>query len=389
MTDLQPPSTHWPSWLRRVLVVCSVLAVGLAVAYLPFAGRGDDSRADDRVEPSASPSPSASASSPTPEPTQPATPPTGTGSPSDQPPRKPRVAHVVVVSLDGFGSELIDRIGLAQLPALSALTADGASTFNARTEVEATVTLPNHAGMLTGRPVFTEYDGHGVTVNEDTGQTVQQLAGHDVASAFDVVHAAGGSTALFSTKDKFAMFARSWDPALDRFEYLPDDRVLMSAAIADLVSSRRTFTFVHLGLVDEVGHASGWLSSRQVEAAHEADDLVGELVAAVASDPKLARRVVIVVTADHGGVGRDHGDSLDPRNFTVPFVVQGATVASGADLYALNPSLADPGDSQPFYDAAQGPVRNGFVANVVTALLGLEPVPGSTLGRDGLVLAKR
>ena len=381
MTDLEPPTNRWPPWLRNVLALCTVVVVALAVAYIPFAGGGDDSRAD-RVEPSTTASADASATpaSPTLEPT-----PEETRDPSEQP---PRVRHVVVVSLDGFGSELVSRIGLARLPALARLSSTGASTFNARTEVEATVTLPNHAGMLTGRPVFTDYDGHGVTVNEDTGQTVHQLAGYDVASAFDVVHAAGGSTALFSTKDKFALFARSWEPAIDRFEYLPDDRALMSAAIGDLVSSRRTFTFIHLGIVDRVGHASGWLSPAQLAAAREADDLLGDLMAEVASDRKLARRLVIVVTADHGGVGRDHGDSQDPRNFTVPFVVRGATVAEGADLYALNPSLADPGSSQPFYDADRGPVRNGFVANVVTKLLGLEPVPGSSLSRDGLVLAK-
>ena len=74
----------------------------------------------------------------------------------------------------------------------------GASTLNARTEREMTVTLPNHTGMVTGRRIEAATGGHGVTWNDDrlTPNTVQAAAGHDVASVFTAVDAAGGSTAL-------------------------------------------------------------------------------------------------------------------------------------------------------------------------------------------------
>ena len=61
------------------------------------------------------------------------------------------------------------------------------------------------------------------------------------------------------------------------------------------------------------------------------------------ADRYLERRLVLVLTADHGGRGRLHGDTSDPANFTVPFLVVGPGVPARADLYALDPTRRDPG----------------------------------------------
>ena len=65
----------------------------------------------------------------------------------------------------------------------------------------------------------------------------------------------------------------------------------------------------------------------------------------------------------------------------MPFLVWGGDVPAGRDLYSLNPGRRDPGSTRPEYSGAQ-PIRNGDVANVVTAVLGLEAVPGSEFNRD-------
>ena len=59
----------------------------------------------------------------------------------------------------------------------------------------------------------------------------------------------------------------------------------------------------------------------------------------------------------------------------------GPSVPAGTDLYALNPQLSTPGTARVGYDGAQ-PVRNGFVANLVTKALGMPRVTGSTLDSD-------
>ena len=368
----------------RALALALVIALGLTACGDDDPGAAAPTPTPTTASP-ASPSPSAPPSTdpaPVPSPTPGATPET----PPPTPPGPPRVDHVVVVSVDGLGSNVVESTGLASLPTIARLVDEGASTFNARTEVEQTVTLPNHAGMMTGRVVDAGAGGHGVTVNGEGATSVQALAGRPVESVFDVVHDAGGSTALFATEDKFALFDRSWPDAIDLFSSEQDaDAQVMAEVVDDLGTEQRTLTFVHLGLVDEIGHSAGWLSPRQRGAAAEIDGLLGDLVDAITSDQRLARRLVLVVTADHGGVGRAHGEARDPRNFTVPFVVWGAGVDAGVDLYDLNPNLVDPGGAQPAYAAAP-PVRNGCVADVVTALLGLPTVDGSTLCPDGLVL---
>ena len=356
--------------------------VGLAAAItaVTLAGCSNDPEradVDGAPEASATPTTSASGGSPSAEADSPST-----------VKRPPRIRHVVVVSLDGTGTNVLEAVGLDRLPTLRGLLTNGAATLNARSEVERTVTLPNHAGMLTGRPVDPAIGGHGVTLNGRTTSTVQQLAGEEVESVFDVVHDTGGSTALFATEDKFALFDQSWPDSIDRFTSLQDaDEDVMAEAVADLLSEQRALTFIHLGVVDEIGHRNGWESVEQQVAAVQADTLLSDLVEAIASDRRLARTTALIVTADHGGVGRLHDDATDPRDFTVPFVVQGPGIDRGADLYELNPDLSDPGDAQPAYDADRGPVRNGFVANLVTQLLRLPSVEGSVFDLDGLALS--
>jgi arylsulfatase A-like enzyme len=119
------------------------------------------------------------------------------------------------------------------------------------------------------------------------------------------------------------------------------------------------------------------MSGEYLSAVARTDRLLGRVLAAL---PASGKEVLLVVTADHGG--RDsHRDAGDADNFTIPFLAWGDGVPPGTDLYELNPQLADPGDDRPGYAGAQ-PVRNGFVANLVTTALGLPPVAGSTLDVD-------
>jgi len=73
------------------------------------------------------------------------------------------VTKVVVVSIDGLMPRAIRELGREGTPNLHRLIAEGASTLNARTERELTITLPNHTGMVTGRRISAAHGGHGVT----------------------------------------------------------------------------------------------------------------------------------------------------------------------------------------------------------------------------------
>ena len=291
----------------------------------------------------------------------------------------PRVTRVLAISVDGLRSSAITQLGRAGAPNLHRLMRAGASTLNARTEREMTVTLPNHTGMVTGRRISASQGGHGVTWNDNRLQprTVQRAAGHDVSSVFRVVHSAGRTTGLFASKTKFSLFERSWPKSVNRMRIRLDNAQLVRMLRRDLVAHNRGFTFLHLSAPDSAGHAHGWGSRAYLNAVRATDRRLGTILRTITSHPRLRDHLVLMLTADHGGTGKDHGDATRLVNFRIPFMVWGTTVARGSSLYGLNPDYANPGKRRTSYSDSRQPVRNGAVANLALDLLTLPAVENS------------
>ena len=290
------------------------------------------------------------------------------------------VTSVLAISIDGLNPDALEQLGAAGTPNLHDLMSTGASTLNARTEHEKTITLPNHTGMVTGRRIEAATGGHGVTWNDDRRRpaTVQAAAGRRIESVFTSIHDAGGSTALFASKTKFTLWKRSWPLSIDTTRIRLDNTVLTRSVRRDLVDHTRSFRFVHLSLPDAVGHDRGFMSKAYLRAVQRVDALVGEIVGAVRSDPVRAGSTAIILTSDHGGRGADHSDATKLANYRVAFMVAGPGVAAGADLYDLNADdYRDPGTRRTTYRASVQPIRNGDLANLALDLLDLDAVPGS------------
>ncbi|NPC98815.1 alkaline phosphatase family protein [Nocardioides sp. zg-DK7169] len=301
--------------------------------------------------------------------------------------------RVLAVSVDGLGSAVLRRLGPRQAPTFHRMLRRGASTLEARTEVEMTVTLPNHTSMLTGRRIDAARGGHGVTWNDDVADrsVPRDASGRVVRSIFTSAHRAGLHTAMFAGKQKFHTFDNTWSRAIDRVLVTSDQARLVRAARHDLVHGRRAFTFLHLRGPDSAGHEDGFDSPAYVAAGREADRQLGGVLRTVRTHPRLQRHLVVVLTADHGGRGADgHDVATRAANYRVPFLVWGRGVVH-RDLYRLSPGRRNPGGAQPGYGRPRQPVRNGDVANLAADLLGLRAVPGSTIGarQDLRVLARR
>jgi hypothetical protein len=323
--------------------------------------------------------------------------------------------HVIQISVDGLRGDLLAAMLAASpptdLPSFRRFVTEGATTFDARSDFTDTITLPNHTCMLTGRPVRQPPGqpagvAHGYTAN---GTPAANVTLHDpgtghwryIASVFDVAHDAGMSTRLYATKRKFVLFEQSYDAAHGAADSVaPDfgrdkiDRCLIASAegdsarsatmqaalLADLRSASPDYVFVHYLDPDAAGHDHGWESPEWRQAVRNVDHYLGEIFALVGADSAFAGRTAILLTADHGGSGRNHGLSELAADYTIPFLCWGRGVKPGADLYALNrETRADPGAGRPGYDVLPQPIRNGDAANLALALLGLGPVPGSTI----------
>ena len=301
--------------------------------------------------------------------------PTAPTAPTASPASSAQAPRVLAISVDALSPAAIRKVGRAGAPNLFRLIRQGAGTLNARSTYEQTNTLPNHVSMVTGRRVNARRGGHGVDFNDDRPGTVQSAAGGPVSSVFNQVAEAGGSSAVFSTKTKFSILKRSWPRAVDRLVVKEErDRSLMKAARADLIKKGRDFTFVHFGKIDQVGHHRGFQSRPDLRAVRQVDTLIGKLLKAIDNHADLADTVVIL-TADHGGLGKGHSDSKRLANYRIPFLVWGPGIER-ANLYKLNASYRNPGRRRVSY-AGKQPVRNGDLANLTADLLGLAPVPGS------------
>lgn len=294
------------------------------------------------------------------------------------------VEHVVHISVDGLRPDAVER-WLDDLPAYARLRAQGAFTDNARTAPTRGNTLPNHASQLTGRLVAGP-DGHawGSNRDPDPAATLHTNRGAYVASVFDVARGAGLKTALFASKAKFAVFHRSYEPVIDAYVYEGNTQDLTGRFIDSLRTGAYAYAFLHLRDPDTAGHRFGWRLWSWHPYAHavrKTDRLIGRVLAAIEASAELRGRTAVIVTADHGGHGHSHGAD-DRRDYTVPFYVWGPGVPAGGLYELAGEARTDPGEAQVAGGAEAPPIRNGEAANLALWLLGLDPVPGSTIGAD-------
>ena len=246
--------------------------------------------------------------------------------------------HVFIVTVDGMRPELVNPV---DAPVLHALLPHATRAMKAKT-VNPSVTLPAHMSIVTGLTP----EQHGVSWNTWTARDSPLQA----MTVFEVARAAGLSTALFTGKKTLQCLGGARPPELagasDR-----DDAEVMTEALSHVGQSGPSLMLIHLPGVDEAGHADGWLGDAQRKAMRIADEQIGRLLQRI-RQATLAEQSVLIVTADHGGLGRAH-DGGGSEDLTVPWIVWGAGVR--------------PQDVAPVCVTA--------TAGVALAALGLEPPP--------------
>ncbi|MEY4535685.1 MAG: hypothetical protein RLZZ246_2003, partial [Planctomycetota bacterium] len=276
--------------------------------------------------------------------------------------------HVVVLSIDGLRADAVEDAVRRGRPGFAALLA-GPHTLEARTDPDITVTLPNHAGMVTGR-LFKGPQGHNWLPNDlpptiAEGGTLHAAHGSYVPSMWDVAHDHGLTTAMLASKDKFMLFDNSYREEQGRpdavgaddgtrkidlvgFALRSDGIARKTCAFLDAAAAdgRRSLCFIHFADTDVTGHGRTWdmsPGSDYLDCVDRMDALVDRLVRHVGSNPGLRDRTAIIMTADHGGGAPawSHTVHDSPLNFRIPFVVWTGDGAAG-DLYALSPSRTRP-----------------------------------------------
>jgi arylsulfatase A-like enzyme len=234
-----------------------------------------------------------------------------------------RSEHVIIVSIDGLRPDAITKFGAGTI---ERLMQQGSYSLKAST-ILPSKTLPSHTSMLTG----VEPNVHGVTWNEEDLEDHGHVA---TPTIFAAAKRAGLHTAAFFSKSKFQYLQV---PGTLDYSQAPDgwpgkwsaDRTVDD--VADYLEEHRpNLLFVHLGEPDFVGHITGWMSAPYGWAVREADHQLADLVE-VADRAFGAGNYTLILTADHGGHGRNHG-SAGMRDVTIPWIAWGKGVSAGVVL---------------------------------------------------------
>jgi len=232
--------------------------------------------------------------------------------------------HVLLVGIDGLGSE---GLRSARAPAMRALINEGAHTLAAR-GVMPTVSSPNWASMISGAGP----EQHGVTSNDwEPGRHPIDPVATDGGGIFPTMFGAVRRQmpqAAVGIVHEWDGFARLVEPGVATMLRHEVDADRTAATAAKFIRERTPMlTVVHLDLVDHAGHSNGWLTPEYVRAVEKADGLVATLLAAIDA-AGMRSRTIVMVSADHGGVGKSHG-GLTKAEIEIPWIISGPGVRHG------------------------------------------------------------
>ncbi len=221
---------------------------------------------------------------------------------------------VNLILIDGMRPDAFIRCGN---PYVQTLLAKSAWTLAART-VFPPVTLPCHISLF----YSVEPERHGVTDN------LFRPMVKPINGIMEQIHGRRSTAMLFNWEElrdicrpgncDFSFFVSS-------HEYGSETAANMVAEAAKkLLTGDRApdFCFTYIGWPDEQGHDDGWMSDEYIRAVNSSIDLVRGLIEATKDD------YITIITADHGGHGRNHGERID-EDMLIPLLLLGGDILPG------------------------------------------------------------
>lgn len=256
--------------------------------------------------------------------------------------------RVLIISIDGLRADVPNQF---DMPNTYALMQSGAYATSART-IYPSSTLPSHASMLTGMcPTKT-----GVDWND----YIPENGFANGPSIFEIAHNAGLQIVMVVGKEKLVQLTPPEN--IDSFDYVNDRDSLVAERAVLRIAEGFDLMFVHLPLVDGLGHEYGWMSPNYITGAYRADEAIGVLLTAL-DEAGIRQGTLVIVTADHGGHDTTHGTNF-PEDLQVPWVIAGASISStrvtrktstvdtaATIAYALNLPIPEIWDGIPVYEA--------------------------------------
>ncbi len=263
----------------------------------------------------------------------------------------PNVKSVIIFGVDGLGANVLRS---SAPPSFRSFQQESAFSLHAR-GVMPTVTFPNFGSMVSGAGP----EQHGITSNNwrpdrfDIAPTCLGRSGH-FPTVFGMMRDQKPdvkSALFFDGGQGFPWIVE--DGAVDKVGIGQGADATMSLALDYIKANRPALVFLHVDLLDHAGHTYGWESPEYAQALLHCGELLARLMGEL-RDAGLLSSTAILISADHGGIGKRHGGST-MTEIEIPWLLSGPGVAKGKELTV--------------------PINTYDTAATVASILGIKPSP--------------
>ncbi len=271
------------------------------------------------------------------------------------------IEHVIVIGVDGLSP---DGLRKAETPVIDDMIANGAVKWNVRT-VLTTASSQNWASMIMGAGP----EAHGVIDNDwerDNHSLPPILAGEEgiFPTIFGQIREAKPQAEIGAVYN-WSGFGRLFEKAAVNYDKKFKTEDSTTADFVKYIREKKpVFGFVHLDHVDHAGHHDGHGTPAYYASVAKTDSLVGEVLKAI-KDAGMEQKTLVIITADHGGIGKGHGGPT-PEEGEIAMVLYGKGVKKGYKIqqevytYDLAATIAFVFNITPPYAWTGRPIKPAF-----------------------------
>ncbi|MDN5204956.1 alkaline phosphatase [Fulvivirgaceae bacterium BMA10] len=236
--------------------------------------------------------------------------------------------YVVIIGVDGLSPDGIQK---ACTPIMDSLMETGAYSMLAQA-VLPTYSSPNWASMLMGVPPSEhEIFSNGWKRADVKGKRYcGEKRGQTWPTIFKVmrINNPEATTATFFDWSDFGRLIEPGFPTIAADTKGAD--LTIRTAKYYIINEKPDFTFIHIDHVDHAGHKYGHGTAEYYSAVEKADKLIGQIVDGLCN-AGIERNTTIIVTSDHGGIGKRHG-GRSARERTIPWIINGPNVKNNYEI---------------------------------------------------------
>lgn len=237
------------------------------------------------------------------------------------------ISHVVVIGFDGLSP---DGLNKAETPNFDKLIREGASTMHARA-VLPTSSSTNWASMIMGAGP----EQHGITSNawEKDNLVLPAVVQHDDFLFPSIFHLVDYQieNAEVGVIYHWGGFGRLFERSAVDYDVNPNTEDETAQRASEyIIEKKPDFAFIHFDHVDHAGHEFGHGTAEYYESVAHADTLLGQVMISI-EKAGIADKTLVIVSSDHGGLGKGHGGET-LQEMEIPFLVWGRSVKKNHKL---------------------------------------------------------